>query len=86
MLAGCITIGADAGATPELLTDGETGYLYQSGNPDSLASRILYACEHKENAQNITENARNHVYSQFDMHRYAEEIANIYQTVKGEKK
>lgn len=86
MLAGCITIGANAGATPELLTDGETGYLYESGNPESLASRILYACEHKENAQYIIKNARDYVCSQFDMNHYAKEMVNIYQTIKGEKK
>ena len=41
--AGCLTIGANAGATPELINDGENGLLYDVGNARQLADVIGWA-------------------------------------------
>ena len=35
-----LVIGADSGATAELVKDGMTGYLYKSGNIDDLVKNI----------------------------------------------
>ncbi|MFL5963670.1 MAG: glycosyltransferase family 4 protein [Gaiellaceae bacterium] len=40
MRVGRPVIGADSGATAELVSDGRTGLLYRSGDPDDLAAKI----------------------------------------------
>ncbi len=50
MLSGCLVIGADAGATPEIISNGVTGLLYKVGEPQRLAKCIEYAigCKKKD--------------------------------------
>lgn len=85
MLSGCITIGADTGATPELITEGETGYLYTHGSPEALADKILYAINNKDKAPYIVKNAREFVCAGFDPDNYAKAITHIYSVITKEK-
>lgn len=41
MAAGKICVCSNAGAIPELITDGANGYLVERGNPEALARRIM---------------------------------------------
>ena len=41
MASGVPVIGTRMGGTPELLADGETGFLIEAGNPREIAARIL---------------------------------------------
>jgi hypothetical protein len=40
LAAGTPVIGADSGATPEMVVSGENGYLHEQGSPESLAEKI----------------------------------------------
>ena len=47
MALGLPVIGADSGATPELIEDGKSGYLYTLGNTKSLTEKLIcYAKDH----------------------------------------
>lgn len=48
MNSGQIIIGANSGATPEIITDGLNGFLYQTGNCESLADKIHCATVYKD--------------------------------------
>ncbi len=81
MLSGCLVIGADAGATPEIVLNNETGLLYKLGNPGALAERIEYAIEHKEEMQGIATHAQTWAKENFDYKKYANAITDMYQAM-----
>lgn len=53
MLSGLLVIGADCGATRELIINGYNGYLYQHGNIDSLKNVIESALKDSNESQRI---------------------------------
>ena len=83
MMSGCLVVGADAGATPELVCDGDTGLLYRAGDPKSLASRIKWAIENPDSAQSIALKGQHWAISNpaFDRKHYIEEIIALYEKV-----
>jgi glycosyltransferase involved in cell wall biosynthesis len=84
MLAGSLVIGASSGATPELITDKETGFLYQSGNPAKLADCIEYALQNKESSRKIAEQGRDYAQNNFSLEDYAKKMLDIYESILSE--
>ena len=84
-LAGCLVIGADVGATPELIEDGKTGFLYQHGNIEDFAEKIVYALNERERVKKIAENGQRHAYTLYTKERNAKEIMNLYQEILSEQ-
>ena len=80
-LAGCLVIGADTGATPELIQDGRTGMLYRRGDYSALADKIAYVMENPEPAAVIALAGQEHAYDTYTKERNAMEIAGIYEEV-----
>lgn len=80
MLAGCLVIGADACATPEIIEDGSTGLLYDAGNSESLADCIEKVLLKKYNAIKIAEQGQKYALS-FDMKKYMEYFEKLYSTL-----
>lgn len=74
MLAGKTVIGANRGATSELIKDGINGLLYVSGEPNDLANKIKYLSENPLVAARLSKNAQNWVRSYFTVERYAAEM------------
>lgn len=48
MLSSNPVIGADSGATPELIVHGKNGLLFESGSAEALADRMRYFLEHPQ--------------------------------------
>ena len=80
LLAGCLVIGADAGATPEIIRDGENGLLYKCGSPENLADRIVFAANNPGTAQSIASNALRNS-NNFSSETYAAGIQALYETI-----
>lgn len=80
-LAGCLVIGADAGATPELIQDTETGLLYQKGDAEELAGRIIWAVEHPEESRGIAKAGQEYARERYSKERNAHEVMNIYREI-----
>lgn len=78
MLSGCLTIGADAGATPEIIIDGKNGYLYKSGDFIDLSNKIVFAIENKKQVKKIQEDAINYCLKNFDLKHYVDLIEMEY--------
>lgn len=55
---GLPVIAARAGGLPEIVTHGEDGLLYESGDADSLAQRVRELLEDPELAQRLGSTAR----------------------------
>lgn len=81
MLECMPVIGADSGGTPELIRDGETGYLYPLGDAETLAKKMeSYVCQHNL-VQKHGLAAREFAKKQFQMEHNTDNIYQIYQKV-----
>lgn len=80
-LAGCLVIGADVGATPELIEDRKTGFLYKHGNIEDFAEKIIYALSEPEISKKIAANGQRHAYNLYTKERNAKEIVNLYKEI-----
>ncbi len=84
MLGDVLVIGADSGATSELIRDGETGYLYKLNDAEQLGEKIILAYEDIEKSMEIVRKAKTYALENFDDKRYAEKIIELYQScIKG---
>lgn len=86
MFCGCLMIASNSGGSLDIVKDGETGFLYQQGDPLSLAYTILYAMNHREESKKIAENGRNDMMKRFTAKKNAFEIFKLYQNVLAECK
>lgn len=57
MMLGTPVIGSQSGALPEILTEGETGWLHEFRNYDSLAKKIIHALEDEPERAKVAQNA-----------------------------
>lgn len=48
MMAGLAVIVSNTGANPEIVKNGETGLVYQYGNPEDLRDKIQWYMDHRE--------------------------------------
>lgn len=83
-LSGCLVIGADVGATPELIEDGKTGFLYKHGDIENFAEKIVYALTEPEISRKIAANGQRHAYRFYTKERNAKEIINLYEEILSE--
>ena len=81
MLAGKPIVGTASGATVELIQDGVTGLLYDSGNHDELADKIQYLYENPEERLRLGAAARIWVADRFTQERYAKEVFDLLSEV-----
>lgn len=84
-LAGCLVVGATAGATPELIEDGKTGFLYKKGNSEELAEKIIYAFLHPELSRKIILSGQKYSYKRYTKEHNAEDILKVYRSCQREK-
>ncbi len=82
MMAGCLVVGADAGATPELVRDGDTGLLYRAGDPGSLADCVEWAVRNPREARAVAERGKRWAMGPtFDKGAYVERVTGLYEEV-----
>ncbi len=53
IMAGTPVVGADIGGIPELIDDGETGFLFESGNTEALTAAVKRITENPQTAQQM---------------------------------
>jgi len=77
----CIpVVGFDTGGIPDMIENGVTGYLSETGNISSLANAIKTMLELNENDYNkIANNCRERVLSEFTIAHQAGKYIDIYQ-------
>lgn len=85
-LSGCLVIGADSGATPELVEDNVTGFLYESGNAKSLAECICKAIDRPSQAVDIAQNGQVYAKQTYSKGQNAREILKVYHDILGDDK
>lgn len=74
-------IASDLGAMPEMIDDGKTGLMFQTGNAEDLAVKIKWAYEHKEEMKQMGINARKEYEEKYTDEKNYQIIMEIYRKV-----
>lgn len=78
MACGLPCVATAVGGTPEVISDGENGYLVPSERPDLLAGRILHLLKHPEIARQIGHAARRRIETRFTAEAMTSAFVNLY--------
>lgn len=74
--SGTPVVGANIGGIPELIKNGENGFLFEPGNKKDLALKVKMILNNKNLAREMSENCFN---TKFDnVREYAEKLIEIY--------
>ncbi len=84
-LSGCLVIGVNSGATPELIEDQKTGYLYQAGDVQALAEKIMEAVTDGDKSRVIARNGQNYARKMYTNEKSVGQILRIYEEVLGRR-
>jgi len=79
LLCGVPTIASEVGGLPDVVRNGETGWLVPPKAPAALAAAILDALGNEERARERARNGQKLVAELFDVRRTSAEVASIYQ-------
>lgn len=78
MAAGALVIGADKGATPEIIENGK-GILYEKGNAKQLAEKMIYAIENPDKVRMCAKNGQDYIIAgTFSMERNINSLKELY--------
>ena len=77
LAAECPVIAPRLSGIPELIRDGETGYLFSPGNVAELAEKVEYVIENLDDARRIASKGRKLVFKDYDIDKNAERILQL---------
>jgi glycosyltransferase involved in cell wall biosynthesis len=78
MAAGAPVIASNVGGVPELIEDGETGFLVPPGDEALLAERMRWVLEHVEEAAKMAERARTFVMERYSVESYVRGYDGVF--------
>lgn len=74
-------IGSNSGGTLEIIDDGTTGFLYESGNVNDLAEKMEYVYWNREALGNMIDAAYQKAIGYFSIERCANEVIEMYNEI-----
>lgn len=86
MLLNKPVIGANSGATPELIMDGINGFLYEPGDYADLAKKIEYFVDNKEEIVKFGQKGNDFANANFNKQKHIEKLLKEFMEVKKIKK
>lgn len=75
------TITSDVGGFPDLVKDGETGYLVPAKNPTALADKIEHALANYDEATRLAQKGRLLCRDMFDIRNNARDVLEAYESI-----
>ncbi|MFN7252233.1 MAG: N-acetyl-alpha-D-glucosaminyl L-malate synthase BshA [Anaerobacillus sp.] len=79
-------IGTRAGGIPEVIADGETGYICEIGDIDKIALRAVEILTNRQLHETMANNSFNRAKTYFSQEKIVSEYEDIYYTVLNEEK
>jgi L-malate glycosyltransferase len=79
-------IGTRAGGIPEVIADGETGYICEIGDIDTIASRAVEILTNCQLHETMANNSFNRAKTYFSQEKIVSEYEDIYYTVLNKEK
>jgi glycosyltransferase involved in cell wall biosynthesis len=83
LLSGVPVVATNVGGLPDLIRDGETGWLVPPSDPRALAHAILEALQNKREARRRAILGRKLAQTLFDVDRTGREVSDIYGRILG---
>lgn len=81
MIQGVPCVGTDSGGIPEIITDGETGLLYPTGEANALADCLADLVEAPWKLEALRQNARRMVSERFNIEAQVKALDTWYQSI-----
>ncbi|MBI3432266.1 MAG: glycosyltransferase family 4 protein [Hydrogenophilales bacterium] len=81
MAYGKPVVGSRMGGIPELVVDGETGFLFEAGNVDDLRTRLDQLMGDGDLRRRLGDNARHRVETDFSLDRHNTCLLDIYKSI-----
>ena len=81
MIFGKPVIASDGGGTPEIVRDGENGFLVPPLSKEKLAEKILYLLARPELAREMGENGTRHIRENFSLQRMESQFIHLYEAL-----
>jgi glycosyltransferase involved in cell wall biosynthesis len=78
---GTPVVGARIGGIPEMVEDGVTGRLYESGDPDALRDALLWMSGPDADLVHMGKNARQRIEEDYNVDRHLDRLLAIYAEV-----
>jgi glycosyltransferase involved in cell wall biosynthesis len=78
MASGCAVIGSRVGGIPELIEDGVSGMLFESGNEDHLAALLQKLIENEALRKKTAAAAAQRAVNTFHMQNAVSRLQNLY--------
>ena len=78
MACGCTVIASNIGGNPELVRDGDTGLLFQAGDPIALAAAIRKLIDNPALRQELAARGEAFIRSSFSVAAAAQRMGDIY--------
>jgi hypothetical protein len=85
MAAGCPVVATNVGGLPDLIREGETGYLVPPGNAPAVATALLRVLHQPEMARCMGETARRAAQERFSAQRLITDMEHLYLELLGRK-
>ena len=79
MLGKCLVLGANTGATAEIINDGETGLLYKSDDIKDFTHKLTTVINHYETYANIISEGQKYALNNFTNENNASKIVGLYE-------
>ena len=80
-VASCPVLVTDAPGMGDIVIDGQTGYVFESNNIDSLIAKIVYIKNNYEEASLIAKNAKEFILSNFSEDNFKFSFKKLFDTV-----
>jgi L-malate glycosyltransferase len=84
MSCGVPCIGTDVGGIPEVITDGENGYICSLGDIDEIAAKAVTLLSQSDQYEEFSQNAVRAAKEKFGAKKIVEEYEEIYEQVLGQ--
>jgi lipopolysaccharide/colanic/teichoic acid biosynthesis glycosyltransferase len=85
MASGCPVVATRVGGLPDMVEDGETGYLVPSGDATALANGILRLLRDRARAHRIGATARTWIRDRFRVKRLVADVEALYTELLAQK-
>ena len=81
MASGCPVIGSNVGGIPDIITDGENGFLVPEKNPELIADRIIQILSDTDLQEKFRKNGLTRIQKSFSWDKIADDFSQIFDLV-----